>query len=60
MKVTLFEAEDWIDGVLTVTVPVGTEVNIGEGWVVTIMSASLRCDCGKGVLCPMNPVKRVL
>lgn len=58
--ITLFEAERVAtDGWRTATVPAWTDVAIGNGWVVTVTPAGLRCDCGKGVLCAQNPRKKV-
>jgi hypothetical protein len=28
-------------------------------WVVTITQAGIDCDCGKGILCPLNPQERI-
>lgn len=40
----------------------GDEVVLPSGeygtFVVTITEAGIRCDCGKGVLCPLNPQTR--
>lgn len=29
-------------------------VTIKGGWTVTVNPESLTCDCGKGILCPLN------
>lgn len=60
MRVNIFDAEDCVDGARVIRVAAGTEVNCGDGWVVTVSEAGLRCDCGKGVLCPSNYKRRVL
>lgn len=59
MRVTLFEAEVNEAGFHRTIVPVGTEVLLGDGWMVTISRESLACDCGKGPLCPSNRKVRV-
>lgn len=47
------------DGWRKVTVPAWTEVTLGGGWVATVTPAGLACDCGKGVLCSLNPQARM-
>lgn len=57
--VPLAQAERDEHGVTVVTVPAGTSVDLGRGWVAQVTQAGLDCDCGKGVLCPLNPQTRV-
>jgi hypothetical protein len=58
-RVPLAEAETTQYGFTRVIVPAGTEVVLPPGqygrWVATITADGLACDCGKGVLCPLNP-----
>lgn len=59
MRVSLYDAEVCENGYRQVVVPVGTEVAIGDGWIVTITRAGKDCDCGKGVLCQNNEMRRM-
>lgn len=56
--VSIFDAEVVEGGYPRCIVPAGTEVAIGDGWIVTVTRQGLNCDCGKGVLCPSNPMRR--
>lgn len=57
--ISLFDAEVCEGGYRRITVPAGTEVAIGDGWIVTITQSGLDCDCGKGVLCQNNKMRRM-
>lgn len=38
----------------------GTRVRLySSDWVVTISQAGIDCDCGKGIMCPLNPQERL-
>lgn len=57
---SMFDAEDVAaDGFRRVMVKAGTKVAVGHGFYVIITEASIRCDCGKGVLCASNPMRRI-
>jgi len=56
--VPLHKAERTEYGVTEIVVPVGTKVDLGGQFVATITLAGKQCDCGKGVLCPLNPQER--
>lgn len=47
------------DGWREITVPAGTKVSIGEGWIVTVTAVALRCGCGKGLDCFYNTRERM-
>ena len=46
------------DGWREITVPPWTSVSIGEGWLVIVTPAAIRCDCGKGLDCSLNITER--
>jgi len=56
------EVEEIIDHVTYIKpgVEPGTRVRLhSSDWVVTLTAKGIDCDCGKGVLCPLNPQTRI-
>jgi hypothetical protein len=64
--VTLLHREDEVEEVIDHAryikpgVQPGTLVRLySSDWVVTLTQAGIDCDCGKGVLCPLNPQTKI-
>ena len=53
--IPLARAEKREFGYTEVAVPAGTKVKLSPGSYALITAEGLACDCGKGVLCPLNP-----
>lgn len=59
MCITSSKAERILaDGWHEIIVPAWTRVSMGEGWMVTVTPAALKCDCGKGLHCMYNITER--
>lgn len=57
--VSISNAEKCEAGWRTITVPPGTRVSLGGGWIAIVSQAAINCDCGKGVYCSYNTQVRV-
>ena len=49
------EHEDGYGAVIKSNIPPGAIVDLTGGLYAVITEEGLACDCGKGVMCPLNP-----